>query len=171
MEDEQWVLLEDALPMEALQLGSLVRDCKKPAQDCYFPEDLADMPEQLVQPYKNYLEFASHAERTEPLRIIPKGDDPSDIVHVDARESCIYQLENSWTWLETTSGFSDAQEWLLLLPKEQDIYLLTGLRTLRHGHLSRTDNRKTTDYFARVAVPARVAVDDDGITGVHASGL
>ena len=158
MEDEQWVLLEDALPRDALQLGSLIRDCKKPAQDYYFPRDWAEMPKQLVQGYNNYqatLEFASHAKRSGLLKMIPKAEGSGDIVHVDARKSCIYQLQNTWRWVETIRGLVDAQEWLRQEhSKDQEIYLLVGLRTLAYGWLRRTDKRKTTDYSAALTVPS-----------------
>ena len=170
MEDGEWVLLEDALPRDALQLGSLVRDCKKPAQDYYFPKDLAEKPKQLVQGYNNYkatLEFASHAKRSGLLKMIPKVEGSGDIVHVDARESCIYQLQKTWTWFETIRGLVDAQEWLQQqYSKDRDIYLLNGLRTLTKGVLSRTDNRKTTDYSAALAVPSSSII---GVPSVSAS--
>ena len=149
MDDEQWVLLENTLPKDALQLGSLGRDCKKPAQNYYLPEDLAGKQKQLVQRYEDYeaiLEFAGHAKRSRLLQMIPKSDISSDIVHLKARESCMYRLQNPWTWSETISDLADAREWLLKYFKDHHhIYVLIGLRTLRDGLLSRIDNRKTTE--------------------------
>ena len=39
MEDEKWLLIEDTLPKDALQLGALVWDYKNPAQDRYFSKE------------------------------------------------------------------------------------------------------------------------------------
>ena len=169
MDDGQWFLLEDALPKDALQLGSLVRDCKNPARDYYFPEGLAGKQKQLVQRYENYqaiLEFADHAKRSKLLKLIPKSDNISDTVHLDARESCIYRLQHPWTWLETVGELADARESLLKHSKyHHDIYLLTGFRTFRNGLLKRTVTRKKTEYSATVAVPAS---DLTGIPSVSA---
>lgn len=141
MEDEHWTLLGDPLPMEAPQLGSLVRDCKRPAQDCYFPEDLADKPQHLVQKAKNYqakLGNASDAKLSGLRKMLPKGEGSGDIVHMDAQESCIYQLQNTSTSLETIRGLVDGQEWLRQqYSKDQGIYLLIGLQTLTDGFLAR----------------------------------
>ena len=162
MEDEQWFLLEDALPRDVLQLGSLVRDCKNPSQDYYLPKDLAGKQKQLVQRYEDYeatLEFAGHAKRSRLLKMIPKSDDSSDIVHLQARESCLYRLQNPWTWFETIGDLADAREWLLKHFKDHhEIYLLTGFRTLRNGLLSRTVTRKTTESFAEVAIPVSITI-------------
>ena len=157
MEYETWLLLEDAWPRNALQLGSLVRDCRNPALYCYFPGDLAGKQNQMVQRYEDYeatLEFAGHAKRSRLFKMIPKSDDSSDIVHLKARESCTYRLQNSWTWIETIGARADAREWPLRHFKEHHaIYLLPGLRTLRDGLLSRTDNSTTTGYSAGLPIP------------------
>ena len=145
MEGEQWFLLEDALPKDALQLGSLVYDPKNPAQDNYFRDDLAGKPKQLVQRYKNYqatLEFAGNAKLSSLLKIIPKSDDSSDTVHLEAREGSIYLLENQRTWLETIGDLADAR--LLKYSEDHhDIYLLTGFRTLRNGIVCQIVTRKS----------------------------
>ena len=173
MEDEQWVLLEDALPRDALQLGSLIRDRKEPTRGYYFPRDWAEMPKQSVQRYENYeatLEFASHAKRSGLFKMIPKAEGSGDVVHVVARESCIYQLQDTSTWVETIHGLVDVQEWLRQQNvKDQEIYLLIGLRTLTNGQLRRTDNRKTTDYSAAAFAVPRNPTMKGGIPPLSAS--
>ena len=112
MDDEQWVLLENVLPKDALQLDSIVRNCRNSAQ-YYLPGILAGKQKQPVQRYEDYdatLEFAGHAKRSRLLKMIPKSDDSSDMVHLRARESCTYRLQTLWTWFTTIGDLADARE-------------------------------------------------------------
>ena len=135
MEDEQWVLLEDALPKYALHLGCLVVDYTNPVDYYYSPKYLLSKQKRLVQRYEDHdVTLVPSTSHSRTFKMISKGDDSSDIVRLEAHDYSIYRLQNPLTWLETLLASIGASDWLLnRFGTHDNIYLVTGLQMLRDG--------------------------------------
>ena len=141
MEDEQWVLLEDALPRGALQLGVLVVDYTNPAYHYYCPEHLVSKQKHLVQRYEDYdVTLVPSTTRWRTFKMESKGNDSSDTVCLKAHDYSISRLQDPLTWFETLFASVDARDWLLKHFKtHHDIYLVSGLQMLRDGDLTEAE--------------------------------
>lgn len=170
MGDQQYLVLDSPIPVDALQLGSLITDYRHPASDFFFEDRLKGKQKSWTRIDKNVEELmtvgSSNTEQSLLRRMLSTSpaNSLSEIYELQSLECRVCELINASEWFEEVISLPRARSWVQVnLQGRHEVHLLTGFRTFRDGILRKRRNVKTSSSI-NIGVPASVAVP--GIRGM-----
>ena len=165
MGDRQYLVLETPIPVDELQLGSLVTDYGHPSREFFFEDHLKGKQKWWVRTDKNIKELmtvgSSRTEQSLLRRMLSTSpaNDLSETYELQSLECCVYELRKAKEWFAELLSLPEARSWVEgNLQQNRQVYLLTGFRTFRDGILRKRRNVKKTSASINIGVPASVAL-------------
>ena len=158
MEATQYLVLRETIPVESLQLGGLSTSFRHPAEDYHFPKGFKGLQrthqsvdhdvEQLMTMSKHVGGILSNLLPRSVLS--PQRFEKS--LELKSVRCCLYELENPYSWFQDICRGSETRDWLLMRLKDrQEVFLLTGYRTMQDGILEKSHNIFDTPFMTASA--------------------
>lgn len=169
MGDQQYLVLDSPIPVDALQLGSLIKDYRHPTRGFFFEDHLKGKQKSWIRTDTNVKELmtvgSSQTEQSLLRRMLSPADHLSEIYELQSLECRVYELRQASEWFEELLSLPTARSWVQVnLHGRREVHMLTGFRTFRDGILRKRRNVKKTSASINIGVPASVALP--GIKGM-----
>lgn len=135
MEDRLYLMLESPIPIDALPLGSLVKDYRHPTRDSFFDHSLKEKQKSWVRADKEFEDLVTGGSSQTGKSFLRRVSsnfpaiDPREIYESKLLEYRVYELSNVVTWFREIA--QEAWSWFEISPQGRKVYLLTGFRTYR----------------------------------------
>ncbi|KAK4085605.1 uncharacterized protein Triagg1_595 [Trichoderma aggressivum f. europaeum] len=162
------VLLETLLPVNAVRLGRLVLDVRNPEQD-FFEPDESTTKVVIAQQLDNF-SYSSKQGASSGLHLIlstlisgQRSSENCSKIDLSSSICITRRLENSGQFFGQLCEDSKTRYWLeRALRKRQDVYLVTGTRTVADAKIGITES-KSRSSEGKAQVPASLAAGAVGI--------
>ena len=140
MGDQQYLVLDSPIPMDALQLGSLITDYRHPTREIFFEDHLKGKQKSWIRTDTNVKELmtvgSSQAEQSLLRQMLSPANNLSEIYELQSLECRVYELRKASEWFEELLSLPTARSWVQVnLYGRREVHMLTGFRTFRDGIL------------------------------------
>ena len=146
MEPAQYLVLDSPIPIESLQLGSLITNFKRPTDDFLFSDALASQRQISKREDYNVEEIMTNSSNGG--NILHKLTSRSKHPQLDKKTRLssvrcgLYELMNVALWFQRLCDVAGTRDWLLKHRKY--VYLLVGYRTMQDGILEKEESSSTS---------------------------
>ncbi|KAI9820806.1 MAG: hypothetical protein M1827_005177 [Pycnora praestabilis] len=133
----KFVLLDFTLPVEAIQLGSLVPNVRSPQSDAFCAKELVEGRDFFINDMEHFSSIqklsANSAFTTHLTRVLSLSHeaDRSDGIQLSSQRAKTYELRQPKALFKEICTMQDAKDWLQDgLKAGENSYLITGFRTV-----------------------------------------
>ena len=146
MEPAQYLVLDSPIPIESLQLGSLITNFERPTDDFLFSDALASQRQISKREDRNVEEVMTNSSNGG--NILNKLTSRSKHPQLDKKTRLssvrcgLYELMNVASWFQHLCDVAETRDWLLKHRKY--VYLLVGYRTMQDGILEKEESSSTS---------------------------
>ena len=174
MQAAQYLVLDSPIPQVELQLGCLTKNYSRPLDDYYFSNAIAskragwsrtdiDLEESMT------MSFGIIETLLFP-RMIPGARDRTNEFQAKSMQCQLYELMSPSAWLKDLADITEARNWMSRSTEErQDVYLLTGYRTVRNVVL-RPRTKASSSVSVRDVSVADASTSDQAVKNFRIDG-